>query len=605
MFVDYKEVSRATVKGGRVSPATRPPQPPRAPVKPAPRTAEALAILVQHLVFNLEAFDNPNLKKQLERSRKEATDALQTSREIEQMLLSERQKNLEVISEERDKFNAEIMQLIEKHRQEIIEIKAQNEETEKIIQTEKSKLSESYKNVQDEQQRVFKNEFEKLQKTHQESLEILREENDAIREEIDEKIERIKELETYKFESEKLRKDYEAKEIYYKEKLAAMQEEVALLKEQNETFFNVSASSSTSSSSGSGSSAGDNSLQEVQSLRAVLELKQSEVAELRKSLAEALQKADMLPIAEEKISGLTAKCEDLLHQLERKNEYETHLLAENKKMQGMLKEESNQKRRLSQYNEELQWKLQQNKEVVTRVLEEAEATAFNRSNLSASFSERHYTTPRNNFERTLSFRDARSKCDSAQITRKCKNSFEIEFDDISPPSSPKVKGVVEKSDSVSYVLEMDESPEVVASRIVRRSFRNATPPKNTPTKSPANKRPRKNAPLSLSSSTSAIMGMNKMDVSSNRARSATIRNNSECQEDVFSWQGDKKFSSEYWNGEGDFEEDLDIKLPALPSEIGRKNGTTLPVPKHLAGEAMLSESNSEDESSVSSSSGQL
>ncbi|KAK9738073.1 hypothetical protein QE152_g10191 [Popillia japonica] len=52
MVVDSPECSRTTTKGGRVSPGTRPPQQQRAPVKAPPRTAEALAILIQHLVFN-------------------------------------------------------------------------------------------------------------------------------------------------------------------------------------------------------------------------------------------------------------------------------------------------------------------------------------------------------------------------------------------------------------------------------------------------------------------------------------------------------------------------------------------------------------------------
>lgn len=65
-----------------------------------------------------------------------------------------------------------------------------------------------------------------------------------------------------------------------------------------------------------------------------------------------------------------------------------------------------------------------------------------------------------------------------------------------------------------------------------------------------------------------------------------------------------------WSGRGKREEDdldleedeLDLTLPALPSEMGRKNGAgALPSPKHLAGEAMMSESNSEDESTSSSS----
>lgn len=50
-----------------------------------------------------------------------------------------------------------------------------------------------------------------------------------------------------------------------------------------------------------------------------MDLKLSDVAELRKALAKASEKADQLPIAEEKIACLTAKCEDLRTQLERKN----------------------------------------------------------------------------------------------------------------------------------------------------------------------------------------------------------------------------------------------------------------------------------------------
>lgn len=47
----------------------------------------------------------------------------------------------------------------------------------------------------------------------------------------------------------------------------------------------------------------------------------------------------------------------------------------------------------------------------------------------------------------------------------CRNGVKGE----SPPQSPKVKGVVEKSDSVSWVLDLDETPQSVASRLVRRA----------------------------------------------------------------------------------------------------------------------------------------
>lgn len=166
----------------------------------------------------------------------------------------------------------------------------------------------------DDQMRVLKVEIDKLQKTHEESLDILREENEAIREEIDEKLARIRELEAHRGESDKLRKDYEANELGFKERLVELQEEVARLRAENETLF------------ASRCDNGKNSYQEVQSLRAVLELKQRDFAELRKALAEVTQRAELLPAAEEKVALLSAKCEDMQLQLERKNEYEVYVL---------------------------------------------------------------------------------------------------------------------------------------------------------------------------------------------------------------------------------------------------------------------------------------
>ena len=204
----------------------------------------------------------------------------------------------------------------------------------------------------------------------------------------------------------------------------------------------------------------------------------------------------------------------------------------------------------------------------------AEESHFSRSFLSSSFNERHLSSNKQSLERALSFRE--------------KNSDRSWKSDLSPPSSPKVKGVVEKSDSVSYVLDLDESPDVVASRIVRRSFRNSTPPKTTPTKSPSNKRPRMKFPLSLSASASAILPSN-----SSRSRNGEFDGESAWVTSTPKRQDDDL--------DLDLDED-DLKLPALPSEMGRKNGAqALPSPKHLAGEAMISESNSEDESTSSSS----
>ena len=65
--------------------------------------------------------------------------------------------------------------------------------------------------------------------------------------------------------------------------------------------------------------------QELQSLRVVLELKQNEVGELRRALAEANQKNETLAAAEEKSASMSARCEDLQLQLQRKSELEQYV----------------------------------------------------------------------------------------------------------------------------------------------------------------------------------------------------------------------------------------------------------------------------------------
>lgn len=277
------------------------------------------------------------------------------------------------------------------------------------------------------------------------------------------------------------------------------------------------------------------------------------------------------------------------------------LLNEKKKLEDSYKEECNQKRRLLQHKEELQWKLQQNKEVVNLVLEQAEEnSSFNRSLLSASFNERHFIHQKPHFERTHSFRERTNNYSTRSSTSTCSlDSFShrlktTESESISPPTSPKVKGVVEKSDSVSYVLDLDENPAVVASRIVRRSFRNTTPPKNTPTKSPANKRAR------TKSVTTPTKGL--MEEEEEEENPFVFQRSSSTPKQQVEEGG--CFSVDDNRGVVDlFEEEEDdlIDIPALPSEIGRKNDDAqeaLSVSLHLSGEM---ESNSEDESTSSSS----
>lgn len=112
-------------------------------------------------------------------------------------------------------------------------------------------------------------------------------------------------------------------------------------------------------------------------------------------------------------------------------------------MEELYNQEQKNRSRLSMHNEELQYRLKQNSERFSIALSEL-SRSMNGSNLYSSRDPDGFST---------------SLGDGLNV---------------SPPASPVVKGVVEKSDSVSYILEMEnETPEVLASRFVRRagSFR--------------------------------------------------------------------------------------------------------------------------------------
>lgn len=379
--------------------------------------------------------------------------------------------------------------------------------------------------------------------------------------------------------------------------------------------------------------------------------------------------------------------------------YCRQLTKENQRLSELCAQEATQKKRLILYNEELLYKLKHNSEVVTllqgqspsRKLHEISQSSnddslhktsygLNRSFHTLSFNEKHLFT--HSFERTLSCRSSTSPVH--------KNTSSDLFDlEISPPSSPKVKGVVEKSDSVSWVLDLDESPEVLASRMVRRagSFRSSTPPKNTPKHSPAIKRARtKSNTLCTSASSSAILPSTKSDRLRSKSMSLRDKNSDHNHETSKSWQlrslrnqksidcsdtqenlknqqknglGDSSCQNwqerksevmcQSWDGdtvhnyqlksksqnspdlmckswhyctctsspiskqknnqsskmhECDLVNEVNLCLPKLPSEISRPNDCcsdsySCSSVKNAAGEAMISESNSEDEFSSS------
>ena len=146
--------------------------------------------------------------------------------------------------------------------------------------------------------------------------------------------------------------------------------------------------------------------------------------------------------------------------------------------------------RLTLHNEELQWRLKQNCEKYSATIQE----------LSKSYHEQ------------TSFMGNRSNASYQDMDVTGKSLSEcLEGDDDydgavtgSPPSSPIIKGVVEKSDSVSWVLEIDdETPEAVANRMVRRagSFRTD---KCSPSPVPKRQKCQNNTSIQQSASATSI-----------------------------------------------------------------------------------------------------
>lgn len=145
--------------------------------------------------------------------------------------------------------------------------------------------------------------------------------------------------------------------------------------------------------------------------------------------------------------------------------------------------------RLSLHNEELQWRLKQNAERYSHTINELsksyhEQTSFMCNRTNASFNELDLTVGK--------YSESIVECDD-------------DNDGISPPASPIIKGVVEKSDSVSWVLEMDdETPEVLANRMVRRagSFRSD---KCSPSPVPKRQKCQNNTSIQQSASATSIL----------------------------------------------------------------------------------------------------
>ncbi|XP_054083542.1 uncharacterized protein LOC105209729 [Zeugodacus cucurbitae] len=249
-----------------------------------------------------------------------------------------------------------------------------------------------------------------------------------------------------------LRASNENRERELRDKLNLSQDEISVLRSSQRSFTeSLDRSSGISSPRNSSMSELARLQSEADSLHCVLELKQKEISKLTKHNEELMRDAEERGVLQGKISLLESSNEMLKSELDIKSEKEKDFLRQINDMQKAYNHEMVKRKRLSYDNEQLQWQLKQRSEqlhiVETKLHELSAVESINQSSIGSL---------------------SRSQLMNGS------SLINIQMEDISPPTSPVVKGVIEKPDSVSWVLEMDdETPEAAASKMVKRagSFR--------------------------------------------------------------------------------------------------------------------------------------
>lgn len=193
---------------------------------------------------------------------------------------------------------------------------------------------------------------------------------------------------------------------------------------------------------------------EVRSLRAVIELKQAEVASLRDARSELSVERERRAVAEREARAARHAAEELRERAAARQRDTDRLRDDNRRLRDAAARDRDHAARLAALNEELRYKLRQKSQVVSLLA-------------GGGYIERPPMRART------------SSGDSGRSGSPVPDSPPSPAASPTPdsPPLPAVKGVVEKHDSVSWVLEIEETPEEVASRLARRSsFRTAASP---------------------------------------------------------------------------------------------------------------------------------
>ncbi|XP_055917367.1 mucin-2 isoform X2 [Eupeodes corollae] len=451
----------------------------------------ALGVLLQYLVYDLDAFSCPTIKVECENVKQKLNRTVHLLDEAKTSCHELRDQ----IFDKEAYYTKREQELQDLHRCELEKVEinlkeSQNKAKEHIASLESQLAAKEVSNKQalEELQSAADVKYEKLYAqliAAQQKDEALRQRlveanqvEDQLKEQIHnlesnfaervqlatqrerELVEKINGL-TKQLENLKSSTENRAQEL--ENKLNLSQDEISVLR-LSRSYTDHSSTQASPRNSGGAALEIQRLQSEAESLRCVLEIKQKEISKLTKQNQELMRDADEAQVLMGKVSTLESRCEMLQSEAELKAEKEKELREKLDEITKAFNHEAVVRKRLSFDKEALQWQLKQRSEQLQIV--------------ESKFHEHLSSSKISIYSQDATINQDQSHNSSLLSLNRTNGSERIQFqmDDISPPSSPIIKGVIEKNDSVSWVLEMDdETPEVAASKMVKRagSFRSA------------------------------------------------------------------------------------------------------------------------------------
>ncbi|XP_050699719.1 treacle protein-like isoform X4 [Eriocheir sinensis] len=420
------------------------------------KAVEALTVIIHHLANTYDPFSTPRLKADVKRLNAQLTE---TRLNLDESSAAVRRLQ-EAETDAADRHEAAVRELEARHTANLGELTARHaKDLDRALEKHRKELAQFTEDQQTQREaasRAHANQLEQVEEEWRAKLDLQHEKHLCALQELNtQHMHQVRDL-----ESSRRAKERELEEANQRlvEEQTSLRQQAKKLEETllNDTDHRLAAVRRMCASLKS----------EVDSLKSVVEMKNSEIHSLRSQVVEVGRLTDDLDLARERARALQAKTEDLQAQMEKKAQQERSLVNEHRLLVETYQRESNVNKRLSLENEELTWKLRQREELIMTSSCPAPASSSSPSSsldlvTRAPVSPRPATpqgTPRSPRVAPRGCGSV-SPCKSEPGRRRhrggCGGVAEVVEDaPESPPPSPCVKAVVEKSNSVSFILEL-------------------------------------------------------------------------------------------------------------------------------------------------------